>query len=209
MNDFRIETLIAELNAYARSNLSDYRYEHSRRVASFAEDLARRYGYNQRQQRLCFLAGIAHDMCKEMPIDFLLRTVQTDGQPISDDEKANSELLHGRAAAVLLRENYGIHQKTVLRAVRYHTSASAKFDAVGKIIYIADKIEPGRKDCDYLREKIGELTLDALFLEVLQEVIAFVETKGKKVQAYTYKVYRYMQNIRDMQERAAHWERKN
>ena len=139
MNDIRIETLITVLDRYARRNLSDYRYEHSYRVASYAEELARRYGYGHRLQRLCYLAG----------------------------------------------------KKSILNAVRYHTSASAKFDALGRIIYIADKIEPGRKNCDYLREKVKTLTLDELFLEVLKEVIGFVESKGKRVQSCTYRTYRF------------------
>lgn len=193
MNEARIEKLITELTAFIRGCLSDHRYQHSCRVASFAEELARRYGYDKKQQRLCYLAGIAHDMCKEEPAPVLLRTVQQDGQPVSPEEAVNSELLHGRAAAVRLRERYGVHQKKLLNAVRFHTSASAKFDAVGKIIYIADKIEPGRKNCGYLREKVPELSLDALFFEVLKEVIAFVEKKGKKVQGCTYKVYQSMQ----------------
>ena len=218
MNDIRIERLITALDNDARRNLSDYRYEHSRRVASYAEDLARRYGYGHRLQRLCYLAGISHDMCKERSVKFLLGTVRTDGQPVTPDEESNSELLHGRAAAVLLQENYGIHKKSVLNAVRYHTSASAKFDALGKIIYIADKIEPGRKNCGYLREKVEKLTLDALFLEVLKEVIGFVESKGKKVQACTYKTYRFLkeknvlqgrQQIPDMQMKTIRREARN
>ena len=200
MNDARIEKLITALDAYARRHLSAHRYEHSRRVASFAEKLALHYGYNGRLPRLCFLAGISHDMCKEMPVKFLLRTVQTDGQSVSADEKANSELLHGRAAAVLLRENFGIHKKSVLNAVRCHTSASSKFDSLGRIIYIADKIEPGRKNCGYLRDKVDQLTLNALFIEVLKEVIAFVEAKGEKVQACTYKTYRFLKNRDSMRD---------
>lgn len=201
MNDIRIEKFITALDRYARANLSDYRYEHSCRVATYAEELARRYGYGHRLQRLCYLAGISHDMCKEKPIGFLLRTVRTDGQPVTPDEAANSELLHGRAAAVLLQEHYGIHKKSLLNAVRYHTSASTKFDALGRIIYIADKIEPGRKNCDYLREKVDHLTLDELFLEVLKEVIGFVESKGKKVQACTYKTYRFLKEKGSVQDR--------
>jgi len=201
MNDIRIEQLITTLDRYARCNLSDYRYEHSCRVASYAEGLARRYGYEHRLQRLCYLAGISHDMCKEKSIEFLLRTVQRDGHPVTPDEAENSELLHGRAAAVLLQENYGIRKKSILNAVRYHTSASAKFDALGKMIYIADKIEPGRENCGYLREKVEELTLDELFLEVLKEVIGFVESKGKKVQACTYKTYRFLKEKKALQDR--------
>lgn len=194
MNDKTIEKLIIALTRYARANLSDYRYEHSYRVASYAEYLAGRYGYGKRLQRLCFLVGISHDMCKEKPIGFLLKTVRTDGQPISREEQSNTELLHGRAAAVLLQQYYGIHKKSLLNAVRYHTAASAKFDAVGKILYIADKIEPGRTKSEHLREKVNTVSLDALFLEVLHEVIGFVERQGKTVQACTYHAYRVLQD---------------
>lgn len=191
MNEVQIEKMITELDRYARKQLSDFRYDHSCRVAAYAELLARQYGCTSRQQRLCFLAGIAHDVCKEQPADLLLRIVQRDGQPVSSEEKKNSELLHGRAAAVLLYNRFGIRKKSLLRAIRCHTSGSVKFEAVGKIVYIADKIEPGRKNCEYLREKAAVLPLDTLFCEVLKEVILFVEHKGKKVLPHTYTVYRY------------------
>lgn len=197
MNDGTIEKNIAALTAYVQDNLSDYRYKHSCRVASFAEYLAQCYGYGKKAQRLCYLSGISHDMCKETSLTFLLNTVQQDGCPVTQEERTNSELLHGRAAAVVLRQRYGIHKKSILNAVRYHTAASAKFDTVGKILYIADKIEPGRSNCAYLREKVGKLTLDELFLEVLHEVIAFVERKGQHVQTRTYKAYRYLQKKAD------------
>ena len=201
MNDIQIEKFITAITAFARNNLSDHRYEHSCRVAVYAEGLAQRYGYGRKTQRLCYLAGISHDICKEQRRSLLLRMVQTDGQPVSFDEVGNSGLLHGRAAAVLLQEKFGIHKKLLLNAVRYHTSASPKFEAVGKIVYIADKIEPGRENCDYLREKVAKLTLDELFLEVLKEVIGFVESKGKKVQACTYKTYRFLKEKGSVQDR--------
>lgn len=192
MNSDTIERLINTLDAYARCNLSEYRYAHSRRTALFAEMLAKQYNGTVRQQRLCFLAGIAHDMCKEKPVKTLLALIKKDGKRITALEHSNSELLHGRAAAVLLRENYGIAKKSLLRAVSEHTVCSAKFDTIGKILYIADKIEPGRVKCAYLREKVGALPLDALFFEVVQEVVRFIEKKGGYVHPRTQKVYRYL-----------------
>lgn len=199
MNDDQIEKFITVVTALARRTLSEHRYEHSCRVAAFAEGLAQRYGYGRRTQRLCYLAGIAHDIYKEKPVSFLLRTVQADGQPVSSEERGNSALLHGRAAAVLLQERFGIHKKSLLHAVRYHTSASAKFDAVGKMLYIADKIEPGRKQCGHLRDKVKELSLDALFLAVLQDAIDFLESKGRNVLSCTYHAYRYMRTKAQLQ----------
>lgn len=194
MNDIQIEKFITAITAFARNNLSDHRYEHSCRVAVYAEGLAQRYGYGRKTQRLCYLAGISHDICKEQRRSLLLRMVQTDGQPVSFDEVGNSGLLHGRAAAVLLQEKFGIHKKLLLNAVRYHTSASPKFDAVGKIVYIADKIEPGRKHCSHLRDKVKKLSLDELFLAVLKDAIDFLESKGHTVQPCTYQTYHYMYN---------------
>lgn len=201
MTDAWIEKCITEISDYTRTHLSRFRYEHSVRVAIFAEELAQHYGYSRRLQRLCYLAGISHDACKEIPIASLLRIVQRDGQRVSEEERNNTELLHGRAAAVFLQTRYGIHKKSLLRAVRCHTSASAKFDTVGKILYIADKIEPGRKNCDALREKAAALSLDALFYEVITEVIAFVKKKGQSVQSCTYKTASRMKQNTELMRR--------
>ncbi len=191
MNEDRIETLIIQLQPHVRAMLSDYRYEHSVRVGIFAEELARHYGYPKKMQRMCFLAGITHDMCKEMPVHTLIKIVSADGSPVTEIERQSSELLHGRAAAAVLHQKYGVRKKSLLNAIRYHTIASAKFDAMGKMLYIADKIEPGRKNCEYLRKQVPQHSLDELFLLVLSAVLIFLEKKGQKVHPATQKVRRY------------------
>ena len=50
----------------------------------------------------------------------------------------------------------------------------------------------GRKQCGHLRDKVKELSLDALFLAVLQDAIDFLESKGRNVLSCTYHAYRYM-----------------
>ncbi len=198
MNENRIETLITLVTPYVRAQLSDYRYEHSMRVGLFAEGLAQCYGYPKKMQRMCFLAGITHDMCKEMPVDLLLKIVSADGNPVTAIERESSELLHGRAAAVVLHQKFGVHKKSLLNAIRYHTIASAKFDAIGKMLYIADKIEPGRKNCGYLREQVPHHSLDDLFLLVLGEVMIFLEKKGQKVHPATQHVLAYFTNKKNI-----------
>ncbi len=193
MNDTHIEQLITELTEHIRCGLSDFRYAHSVRVAEYAQQLARHYGYPHKMQRLCFLAGITHDMCKELPVSALLALVQTDGMPITDAERQSGELLHGRAAAAVLHSKYGIRKKSFLNAIRYHTIASARFDTVGKIVYIADKIEPGRKNCEYLRKKVSSYPLDGLFRLVLNEVLVFLEQKRQSIHPATEKVRLYLE----------------
>lgn len=193
MDTQHIEKLILALTRFARLHLSEARYKHSCRVAVFAQSLAERYQCTAKQQRLCFLTGMAHDICKEMPVDVQLQLAQAGGMLIRSDERHNTELLHGPAAAVVVREQFGIHKPAILRAIRYHTIGSAQFDTIGKIVYISDKIEPGRKNVDLLRKKVPELSLDDLFFEVLDEVIHFVEKKGRSVHPDTWKVYHTMQ----------------
>src|SRR5262249_5267206 len=53
-------------------------------------------------------------------------------------------LLHGPAAAVVAERNGEIDQG-VLAAVKYHTVGFAGWDEVGRMLYLADYLEPGRR----------------------------------------------------------------
>ena len=56
----------------------------------------------------------------------------------------------------------------MLTAVERHTLGDAGMSDLDMIVYIADALEPGRKGkvVEKLREKVGELELTGLFLEV-------------------------------------------
>jgi HD superfamily phosphohydrolase YqeK len=54
------------------------------------------------------------------------------------------ELLHGPAAAARL-ERDGERRRDVLEAIRYHSIGWKDWDRVGKALYMADFLEPGRK----------------------------------------------------------------
>ncbi len=54
------------------------------------------------------------------------------------------ELLHGPAAAARLARD-GERRQNLLDAVRYHSIGSEKWDRVGRALYMADYLEPGRK----------------------------------------------------------------
>jgi HD superfamily phosphohydrolase YqeK len=52
-------------------------------------------------------------------------------------------LLHGPAVARRLADE-GVHDAALLRAVACHTLGSAEFDLLGRALYAADYLEPGR-----------------------------------------------------------------
>ena len=59
------------------------------------------------------------------------------------DAPAADELAHGPLAAARARED-GERDAGVLDAVRYHSVGYAGWDEVGRMLYLADYLEPGR-----------------------------------------------------------------
>lgn len=135
----------AAVENWARRVLSLYRFAHSRNVALHCADLAARFKIDADE---AYLAGLVHDICKEMSLAGMLSLAQKDGRPLSLEEEASPALLHGRAAAVFIEEQLGIHHKGIIEAVRVHTIGGKNIGELAKIVYCADKIEAGRRDVD-------------------------------------------------------------
>jgi nicotinate-nucleotide adenylyltransferase len=144
----------ARIEREARRILPPARFLHSRNVALTACALAARFGINEDD---AFLAGIAHDMAKEL----------------------STPLEHGERAAVMLEASFGVTNQDVLEAVRWHTEGKAGMSDLAKIVYIADKVEPRRKTVDpRLRELCATAPLDALFLEIVRGTHDYRRRKG-------------------------------
>lgn len=180
---FRVET-------EARETLNTERFLHSRNTALLAFDLCRRFGLDPQAG---YLAGIAHDLAKQLDVKLMLKLAKSDGNPVSELEKEKPHLLHGRAAAVMLKERFGIQNKDVLEAVAFHVSGSENMGDLAKVIYIADKteisrnIEPAlRKMCmeDELPPDTAEpkaaghkYTLDNILFAVLKKTVIKLQAK--------------------------------
>jgi nicotinate-nucleotide adenylyltransferase len=174
------DPLVRRLEAAARAELSVDRYLHSRSVALAAADLCRRFGLDPRDG---LLAGWAHDLCKETPADELAKLAQEDGFGLTALERARPKLLHGRAAAVVVRRRFGLDDPALLEAVRRHTSGARGLGGLAKVVYIADKIDPRRGDgSDRLRALAAESALDPLFAAVLVDTVAWLRRRGKDVE---------------------------
>jgi nicotinate-nucleotide adenylyltransferase len=167
--------LIAGIENTVRTMISPARFLHSRNVALLAQDLCRRFGLDPAAG---YLAGIAHDMCKSFSEEELFQQTKKDGKPVSKLEKKKPSLLHARAAAVLLRERFGIHNKDILEAVRLHTMADTEMGSLAKVVFIADKIEVSREHVSPgLRNSRSFPSLDTLFAAVLDETVAFFRAR--------------------------------
>lgn len=136
--------------AYLEANLSKKRYEHSLYVADEALKLARHFGADEEK---CYISGLLHDVCKEIPASEQLKLMQKSRYDISDTEMNAPKTYHGIAASVFIEEEFGITDPDILSSIRYHTVAKGGMNLIEKILYMADLISFDRvyEDVDYIR----------------------------------------------------------
>jgi len=173
----KTDTLIEEAEAFARSRLSDSRYEHTLRVADTAEGLAQAHDLDADRARL---AALVHDSAREIGPDEFLKLAETWHLQVGDLERQSPKLLHGPVAAEMTKRELGIEDGEVLEAVRAHTTGRPGMGPLALVLYVADKIEPAR---DYpsvgrLRE-LARGDLHTAALESLRHAIAHNEARGK------------------------------
>lgn len=134
-----------------RSKLDDYRYIHSLGVADSARELAKLYGADEEK---AYLAGLLHDVAKNMAKDEQLQIMEKGGITLNSAEKSNPALWHAIAGECYLRVEMGITDPEILGSVRYHTTGKAGMTLLEKIIYVADYISAERNypDVDVMRD---------------------------------------------------------
>ena len=168
-----------EIRLFTEAHVKKSRYEHSVRVAETCARMCRQYGLDSRKG---YLAGIGHDMCKDFSDEDLLALARKDGQPIIDFDRKKPSLLHGRAAAVMLKEKFKILDPEILEAVANHTSGIIGMCDLTKCLFLADKIEPGRpQSTDQYRARLFAMSLDDMLYSVLEENYDYIKGKGFEV----------------------------
>jgi len=178
---------VMRIEEEARNTLSAERFLHSRQTALQAYDLCLRFRLNPTAG---YLAGIAHDLAKQMDNKKILKIMKSgsNSYEISPLEKERPNLMHGKAAAVLLREQFCIHNEDVLEAVAFHTSGCENMGQLAKVVYIADKTECTRNIESALRIKCREDSLDNILFAVLEKTINKLKSKELDLSEDTLKL---------------------
>ena len=174
---------------YINENLSEKRYMHSLNVADEAVRLAKKYGADTEK---AYLAGVAHDMVKELHRDLLEEKLIKYNRCDLLDEYPYP-LLHGPAAAVILQNEFFVTDTEILESVQYHTTGKENMNLLTKIIYLADFIEPGRKfDGVEKAREAADRSLDEAIIISSGMVIIHTVRKGKSLHVDTIKARNYL-----------------
>jgi nicotinate-nucleotide adenylyltransferase len=117
-----------------------------------------------------------------------------DGEAVSKLERKKPSLLHARAGAVLLKARFGITDKDILEAVRFHTLGDMAMGKLAKVVYIADKIEISREEVDSkLRELCAAGDLDQIFAAVLDNTVAYLKSRELDISEGTLRMLEAIQ----------------
>ena len=150
-----------------RPMLKPKRFEHSLNVARQAVKLAKLYGEDEEK---AYVAGILHDICKNMSDKEQLQWMEKSGIIFDDNLLAQPPVWHGFAGAEYLRQVLRIEDEDIINAVRYHTIARAGMSRLEQIIYLADLTSEERNYPDL--DRMSKVVLRSL-REGMREALVF------------------------------------
>lgn len=151
--------------------------DHVWRVREVARHLA---AIHHIDQELCEVAALGHDLFRARSQEFYRAQAAHFGVTRPDYE-AVPLMYHGAIAAAWLHAEHGVTDAALLFAVADHTNLSSRAALLplAQIIFLADKLEPGKKGRN--NENILALAATDLRLATLalaEQMMAVIEQEG-------------------------------
>ena len=151
-----------KIKARLSKHINEDRLAHTIGVQYTAAALAMRYSDSDNAAELleqAMIAGLLHDNAKCMSDKEMLEKALKHGIDVTESERDNPFLLHGKLGAYYARRRYDVEDEAVLGAITWHTTGRPDMTLLEKIVFVADDIEPGRKKQPNL-DKIRQLAFD-------------------------------------------------
>lgn len=133
---------LVEMQEKLQHNLKKERYEHSVRVLTTALEMAS--WYNLKTDKLS-VAALLHDCGRVVPTIESVTKAKELGIKIDFVEEHQPILLHQKLGVYYAEKDYGVTDKEILDAIGRHSTGGINMSDLGKVVYLADMIEPGRK----------------------------------------------------------------
>ncbi len=183
--------MIQDIDRRMTSMLSPGRALHSRRVAELSAAICSVHAIAPEKGEL---AGLAHDICKELPrSEQSLLAKGFPGNRLGKGDESSfisDHIPHGPAAAVWLIEEYELADDEILEAVAYHTVGDPKMGPLASIVYCADKLEPGRQEIsEAYRERCLSMSIPDMVASVCSHSIEWLRRTGRPVAPQTIILY--------------------
>ena len=183
---------IGKIRKKMEKTLDPKRYEHTLGVAYTASCLAMCHGADPEKAKV---AGLLHDSAKCMTNEKMIAICEKNHLPISQVEWENPFLLHAKVGSYLAKSEYHITDQDILNAILYHTTGRPGMSLLEKIVYMADYIEPSRKQAPHLSDirKLAFHDLDEALFLILKDTLEYLQGIGNTVDQMTQETYDFYQ----------------
>lgn len=179
-----------KLRKELEKQLKPDRFDHTLGVAYTSASMAFVYGADVQK---ALIAGMLHDCAKCMSHEEQIKICEKNKIEISDIERRNHSLLHAKVGMYLAKTKYEIDNPEILGAIRWHTTGKEDMSLLEKIVYIADFIEPNRKeleDMDIIRKE-AFTDINRCLSHILHNSVIYLKTIGKECDDTTMNAYNY------------------
>ena len=170
------------------------RFAHTLGVEFTAAALAMRYQADVTDAQI---AGLLHDCAKCLTDEKRVSICEKHQIPMTDIERRNPFLLHAKVGEYLAREKYGITNPDILNAIRFHTTGRENMSLLERIVFVADYIEPGRRQAPNLTEirQLAFTDLNAAMLKILEDTLSYLKATGGELDPMTEITYEYCRRM--------------
>ncbi|HRN54504.1 MAG TPA: hypothetical protein PK788_13490 [Gemmatimonadaceae bacterium] len=155
------------------AEVGEKRRAHIARVTALLDRWALQLRLDADEAQAWHDAGRWHDALRDASAETL--------RALADDAERPVETLHGPAAAVRLARE-GETRADLLDAIRWHTVGYAGWSRVGRALYMADFLAPGRQfaraDRAFLADHLAH-DFDGVFRQVVRMRIEWTVREGK------------------------------
>ncbi len=179
-----------EIKEILKEKLKPDRYTHTLGVMKTAKKLAEQYGCDVKKAKY---AGLLHDCAKELTDNEKRKLCKKYHMEITPAEDKNPSLLHAKCGSILAKELYGVSDAEILHAIEVHTTGCPNMSLLDKIIYVADYIEPNRKQAPHLTKlrAMAEVDLDQTVFQIAKDTISYLKKNQNTIDETTMDVYNF------------------
>lgn len=185
-----MQEILRSLEELCDRLLTKKRRSHVKSCVRFASELAEIHNVDVNRVKI---ATLAHDAFRDLKPTILLKMATAYKIRITDLERLNPILLHGKIAAEYLRRRFNLTDREVLQAVAYHTTGKEGLGKVGIILFLADSLEENRvyDDVERLRE-IAKENLDEALLMIAENKIRYALMRRLLLMPETVKMWNWL-----------------
>lgn len=179
-----------EIKKKLSENLKGSRYDHTLGVAYTAASMAMAF---EADVQKAFMAGLLHDCAKGYPLAQQMELCRKYGIELTKERQESPQLLHSALAPYIAGDCYGNEDEEIASAIECHTTGKPGMTVLDKIVFIADYIEPGRKEIPGLSwvRHLAFSDIDRCLLKILESTIQYLESRGQTIDPKTKETYQY------------------